>query len=171
MIFLTMTERTIKNLDHQLQSLSWSIGSAGVKAKRIITDRSTRNNRLIYVLWLLALFIFIIILPTWGSESELFLCAAIFDNILGNWSKILRFIYLATVPYLIYSSFRIPFMFLYYVLQIQTQIFLLGEHILQISDIFPNTNNANVTNDVSYQNKINKRLCLFSQQHCDIKRY
>jgi hypothetical protein len=169
MIFLTMVERTLKNLTQQLESLSWSIDSAGVKTKRIITDRSMRTNRMLYVP-LLTLFVVIINLPTWEGERELYLCVAVFDNFVGNWSNIPRFIYLATIPYLVYSSFRIPFMFLYYVLQIQTQIFLLGEHILQISDNVPNTNEGNVTDDVSYQNEINNKLCLFTQQHCDIKR-
>jgi hypothetical protein len=169
MIFLTMTERTIKNLNQQLESLSWSIGSAGVKTKRIITDRSMWKKRMLYVP-LLALFVVIINLPKWEGEKELYLCVAIFDNFVGNWSNIPRFIYLATIPYLVYSSFRMSFLFLYSIIQIQTQIFLLGEHILQISDNVPNTNEGNVTDDVSYQNEINNKLCLFTQQHCDIKR-
>jgi hypothetical protein len=168
MIFFTMMETTLKDLDHQLRSLSWSISSAGVEAKRIITDRSIRNNRIIY-LPLLALIFFIVNLPMWKAGSELYLCVAIFDNIVGNWSNIPRFIYLASIPYVVYSSFRIPFILLYHILQLQTQIFLLGEHILQISNV-PNTNDGNVTDDVSYQNEINKKLCLFTQQHCDIKR-
>ncbi|XP_068900238.1 uncharacterized protein [Tenebrio molitor] len=115
-IYLTTLEKTNEKLNGWLHSISWSIDSSGIKAKQIILDRSTRNNRIYYAL--------------------------------------------------------LPFMLLYAILQTHIQIFLLTEHILHISDNFIDTRNGNIIiDDVLYQDKIKERLCLFTQQHCEIKRF
>jgi hypothetical protein len=171
-IYLTTLEKTNEKLNGWLHSISWSIDSSGIKAKQIILDRSTRNNRIYYALFVLTLLIFIVNLPIGKNENEFYLCVEVFENIFGNWSRIPSFIYFATMSYLVYANFRLPFMLLYAILQTHIQIFLLTEHILHISDNFIDTRNGNIIiDDVLYQDKIKERLCLFTQQHCEIKRY
>jgi uncharacterized membrane protein (GlpM family) len=172
MVYLTGMEKTYEKLERWHQSISWSIDSAGITAKQIILDRSTRNNRIYYALLVLTFFISIVNLPMGENENEFYLCIEVFENIFGNWSKIPYFIYFATMPYLIYANLRLPFILLYAILQTHIQIFLLTEHILHISDNFIDTRNGNIIiDDVLYQDKIKERLCLFTQQHCEIKRY
>jgi hypothetical protein len=144
MVYLTAMEKTYEKLDRCHQSISWSIDSAGIRAKQIILDRSTRNNRIYYALLVLTLIIFIVNFPMGTNENELYLCVEVFENIFGNWSKIPSFIYFATMTYLVYANFRLPFMLLYAILQMHIQIFLLTEHILHISDNFINTRNGNI---------------------------
>jgi hypothetical protein len=77
----------------------------------------------------------VINLLIWGKERELFLSVEVFEYIFGKWSNIPHTIYFPTVPYLAYATFRLSFMLLSCILQVQIQIFLVNEQILQILTI------------------------------------
>jgi hypothetical protein len=170
MIYLAICEKRYSEQSSSFHRFAWSIDSAGLEAKRSILNKSAMSNVINYISLLLTLFITVLNFPIWGNERELFLSVEVFEYIFGNWAKIPHVIYFATVPYLTYTAFRVPFMLLYCILQVQIQIFLVKEHILQISDHSTDSNNLNMIDDVSYQNAIHQRLCQDIRQHYEIKR-
>ncbi|CAH1379849.1 unnamed protein product, partial [Tenebrio molitor] len=170
MIYLAICEKSYNEQSSSFHKFAWSIDSAGLKAKQTILDKAAMSNMINYISLLLAVFSVVINLPIWGKERELFLSVEVFEYIFGKWSKIPYTIYFATVPYLAYATFRLSFMLLYCILQIQIQIFLVNEQILQISDNFTDLNNWDIIDDLSYQNTMHQRLSQNCRQHYEIKR-
>jgi hypothetical protein len=170
MIYVAICEKTYNEQSSSFHKFAWSIDSAGLKAKQTILDKAAMSNMINYISLLLAVFSVVINLPIWGKERELFLSVEVFEYIFGKWSKVPHTIYFATVPYLAYATFRLSFMLLYCILQVQIQIFLVNEQILQISDNFTDFDNLDIIDDLSYQNTIHQRLSQDCRQHYEIKR-
>jgi hypothetical protein len=67
-----------QDLQNQFQEFAWSLGSAGAEVKATILERSTKTNRICYLIMLLWGLAVVILWPVWGDQNELFLYTRVF---------------------------------------------------------------------------------------------
>jgi hypothetical protein len=171
MVFLTVIEKRVATLSIQFSNFAWSLDSAGDNVKSMILENSERNNKMNNIVLLLAASAIVINLPIWADQNELFLFGQVFEYFFGKFSIIPYVIYSATMPYVCYACFRLAFVFLYLILHVQVQVFLLSEGILQISDDFKHLEDLDKIRNVLYQKTMHKKLCFYIQQHCELNRF
>jgi ABC-type transport system substrate-binding protein len=164
---------TYNNQDHQnrFQEFAWSLDSAGAEVKATILERSTKTNRICYLIMLLLGLTVVIIWPVWGDQNKLFLYTQVFEYFFGKWSQIPSNIYFATYSVVCYGSFQLSFVVLYIILQLQVQIILLNQQIMQIGNKFSRLDDWDKTYSVQYQKEISESLQIAIEQHCAIKKY
>jgi hypothetical protein len=171
MIYLTAIEKKVAAGSNQFSNFAWSLDSAGDNVKRMILEKSARNNKINYVVLLSAVFTVFINFPIWADQNELFLCIQVFEHFFDKFSKIPYLVYCATMPYVCYAGFRLTFILLYFIFGVKEQIFLLNESILQISDDFSHLEDFDKIRNVAYQKTMYDRLRFYIRQHCELKRY
>jgi hypothetical protein len=160
-----------QDLQNQFQEFAWSLDSAGAEVKATILERSTKTNRICYLIMLLLGLTVVISWPVWGDQNELFLYTQVFEYFFGKWSQIPSNIYFATYSVVCYGSFQASFLELYIILQLQVQIVLLNQKIMQIGNKFKRLDDWDKTYSVQYQKEISEGLQIAIEQHCAIKKY
>jgi hypothetical protein len=160
-----------QDLQNQFQEFAWSLDSAGAEVKATILERSTKTNRICYLIILLLGLTVVILWPVWDDENELFLYTQVFEYFFGKWSQIPSNIYFATYSVVCYGSFQLSFLELYIILQLQVQIVLLNQKIMQIGNKFRRLDDWDKTYSVQYQKEISEGLQIAIEQHCAIKKY
>jgi hypothetical protein len=111
----------------------WLEDSAGVKARQKIVTNSKIFLKINLVYLSTGLVLSVMMLPIFGDHKEWFLVSIIFEKHFGTWAMILDWIYFSTVPFVIFSSMRLGGALFYATLVFHVQMFLINEHILQIS--------------------------------------
>ncbi|RZC22681.1 hypothetical protein BDFB_011490, partial [Asbolus verrucosus] len=171
MIFLSIFEKNIIDLDSFFTDFAWSIDTAGEVTARNIKSTSVKINRIIYVVLGVNLIIMIIYFPLCGDQSELFIWERVCDHYFGVWSKLFYHIYFATIPSMVYSGVRLGFILIYVIWNMKNQVLLIIAYILKISDDFDDLDDLQKLHSVQYQKAIFKRLCLCIKHHISLKRY
>jgi hypothetical protein len=159
-----------EKLQKRFQVFAWSVDSAGAEVKDTILERSTKTNRICYLIILFLCAAVIINCPVWGDQSELFLFTQVVEYFFGKWLQIPSNIYFATYSIVCYGSFRLPFEMLHIILQLQVQIVLLNRQILQIGDNFNSLDDWDKTYSLQYQKEISETFQFIVEQHSAIKR-
>ncbi|RZC43000.1 hypothetical protein BDFB_010331, partial [Asbolus verrucosus] len=162
-------ENDIVLLANFLLKISWSIDSAGVEIRNLITKKSKTINTFNYVALFLFAFSATILLPVFGDVSELFLCVRVFDEYFGVWSKIPYLFYFSTLHFMFYSAIKLAYLLLHGILNIQIQMLLLGEHILQISSDYDDVDEWQKLYNTAYQKEMYNRLRFCIKQHATLK--
>jgi hypothetical protein len=160
-----------QDLQNRFQEFAWSLDNAGAEVKATILERSTKTNRICYLIMSLLGLAVVIIWPVWGDQNELFLYTQVFEYFFGKWSQIPSNIYFATYSVVCYGSFQLSFVLLYIILQLQVQIVLLNQQIMQIGNKFSRLDDWDKTYSVQYQKEISESLQIAIEQHCAIKKY
>ncbi|RZC37022.1 hypothetical protein BDFB_011628, partial [Asbolus verrucosus] len=171
MIVSIYLEKDILTLKNLFFDIAWSLESAGLKTRNLITKKSTIINAVIYVVFALFVFAAIICQPAFGDESELFLCVRVFREYFGVWMKIPHLLYFSTLPFMYLSSIRLAYVLIYGILQIQMQVTLLDVHILQMSSDFNHLREEEKLYSIVYQTEIYKRLCFCIYHHVALKEF
>jgi hypothetical protein len=171
-LYTTVFMNTYKyeKLQKRFQVFAWSVDSAGAEVKDTILERSTKTNRICYLIILFLCAAVIINCPVWGDQSELFLFTQVVEYFFGKWLQIPSNIYFATYSIVCYGSFRLPFEMLHIILQLQVQIVLLNRQILQIGDNFNSLDDWDKTYSLQYQKEISETFQFIVEQHSAIKR-
>jgi hypothetical protein len=159
-----------ENLKKRFQEFAWSVDSAGAEVKDTILERSTKTNRICYLIILFLCVAVIINCPVLGDQSELFLFTQVVEYFFGKWLQTLSNIYLATYAVVFYGSFRLSFQLLHFILQLEIQIVLLNEQILQVGNNFCRLDDWDKAYSPQYQKEINETFQFFVEQHAAIKR-
>ncbi|RZC42813.1 7tm 6 domain containing protein, partial [Asbolus verrucosus] len=170
MFFSMVVEGDVKTILGQHFNKLWSIDSAGQKGRRIITERSKAIKRFNYVILAYFLFSFVVIWPEFGDHKELFFAKIAFEAYLGLWAKIPCAVFLLTLPVLAYGSFQLCYTLVYSILHMQIQIFLISEHISQISADYDEVDEWAKIHDLNYQETMYKRLRCCIKHHIALKR-
>jgi hypothetical protein len=173
-VFYAVTfDTTYKNQNRldQFQNFAWSLDSAGAEVKSTILEKTTKTNRICYLMMVFLGLAVVINFPVLGDQSELVLCIRVFEYFFGKWSQILSKIYFVTFFVLWYGSLQLSFITLYIILQLQVQIILLNQRIFQIGNNFSRLNDWDKRYSVQYQKDIKESLQLAIKQHCAIIRY
>ncbi|RZC40038.1 7tm 6 domain containing protein, partial [Asbolus verrucosus] len=171
MIVLIFLEKPFLKMQKSVFATARKINSAGERAKAIILKKS--STIMSYNFFAIGLFIFcsIILFPMWSYDyDEILLCPHVLEAFFGNWSKIPYFLYFAGIPFLNFFCMKFSCILLYYASHIQMQIFLLSEHITQISKDFDCVNEWNKIHSVLYQNEMYRRLSFCIQWHVELRR-
>ncbi|KAJ3619794.1 hypothetical protein MTP99_005449 [Tenebrio molitor] len=88
-VFYAVTfDTTYKNQNRldQFQNFAWSLDSAGAEVKSTILEKTTKTNRICYLMMVFLGLAVVINFPVLGDQSELVLCIRVFDR-LNDWDK------------------------------------------------------------------------------------
>jgi hypothetical protein len=170
MIISMPVENKIFHLLGEQKRLFWSINGAGSQARLIILKKASRINCYTYIIYTVLALWSIAMLPVFGSHREWLMIEDVCDQYLGSSSKMISQIIIYCAPFFIYSSFRHCGTLLYNMLQLCLQIFLINEHILQISDDKTLPEKLSLEKRLHHQNQIFKKLRFCIQHHVVVTR-
>ncbi|EFA07457.1 uncharacterized protein LOC103313598 isoform X2 [Tribolium castaneum] len=172
MLFAIFQEHSAIDLTKDILSLFWPIDYCGPRVKEEIVKKATKINRIHYIVLLFAGALGITMFPIWGDQKEWFLCVQVYQHYFGKWSKIPYYVYFFTYPMLAFSSVRLPFMTMYAIVQIRMQVYLLHQHISEISGEYVyDMKNLQILCDQNYQNEIYDKMRLIISHHIMLKRW
>jgi hypothetical protein len=170
MIISMLVENEIFHLLGEQKRLFWSINGAGSQARLIILKKASRINCYTYIIYTVLALWSIAMLPVFGSHREWLMIEEVFDQCLGLSSKMISQIFIYCAPFALYSSFRHYGTLLYSILQLSLQIFLINEHILQISDDKTIPEKLSLAKRLHHQNQTFKKLRFCIQHHVVVTR-
>jgi hypothetical protein len=134
MVFAVILEPKVFELVSDVENSFWSEDSAGLETRQKIVTKSKIFLKMNFVFLSTGLIFAVTMLPIFGDEKDWFLVSIIFEKHFGTWAIILDWIYFSTAPFVVYSSIRLSGTLFYGTLLTHVQMFLINEHILQISD-------------------------------------
>jgi hypothetical protein len=170
MIISMFIENEIFHLLGEQKRLFWSINGAGSQARLIILKKASRINCYTYIIYTVLALWSIAMLPVFGSHREWLMIEEVFDQYLGSSSKMISQIFIYCAPFAFYSSFRHCGTLLYNILPLCLQIFLINEHILQISDDKTIPEKLSLEKRLHHQNQTFKKLRFCIQHHVVVAR-
>jgi hypothetical protein len=170
-MFISMV---LEKMSHYLASeqkrLFWSINSAGPQARLLILMNASQINRFTYLIYGTSVAWSIVLLPVFGSHREWIMVENVFERYFGSSSNILYHMAFYFAPFLIYTSIRHCGSFLYIILQLYLQMFLINQRILQICDDKTVLEKLSFEQRVRHENETFKKLCFCIDHHVVITR-
>jgi hypothetical protein len=170
-MFISMV---LEKMSHYLVSeqkrLFWSINSAGTQARLLILKNASQINRFTYLIYGISVAWSIVLLPVFGSHREWIMVENVFERYFGSSSNILYHMAFYFAPFLIYTSIRHCGSFLYIILQLYLQMFLINQRILQICDDKTVLEKLTFEQRVRHENETFKKLCFCIDHHVVITR-
>lgn len=168
MFIMTLHEANAIDMTKDLLSLFWPIDICGPKVKQDILKNAEKDVRLYYVVLVILGIASLAMCPFWGDQREWVFCIQVYEYYCGQWAIIPYYIYCATAPWLAFSAIRINFIVVYAILQLRMQVFLINQHIAEISVVYEDVKKIE---NLEYQNKIFRKLRLCISHHVILKRW
>jgi hypothetical protein len=165
MLFAIILEPKTFELSSECENKFWSEDSAGVEARQKIGIKSKKFLIINFVFLGICLILSVAMCPIFGDHKEWILISIIFENNFGTWGNILDWIYLSTMPFVLFSSIRLGGALFYTTLALHVQMLLINEHILQISE-----NCENSSDQAIFHTRISQKLRFCIDHHVCIKR-
>jgi hypothetical protein len=165
MIVAILFENITFHLVHERKRLFWSIESAGSQSRHLILKKAARINYYTYIMYTVSAMWSIALLPVFGSHREWIIVEEAFEQYFGSSSKMISQMMFSFAPFAIYSALRHCGTLLYHILQLYLQMFLINQHILQISDDKTILEKLSFEERLHYQNQTFKKLCLCIDHH------
>jgi hypothetical protein len=165
MVFAIILEPKFFEVMSKIENSFWSEDSAGVETRQKIVTKSKIFLKMNFVFLSTWLILSVTMLPIFGDHKEWILASIIFEKHFEAWAIILDWIYFSTVPFVIFSTIRLRGALFYGTLVLHVQMFLINEHILQISD-----SREGASGEASFHCTITQRLRFCIDHHVCIKR-
>jgi hypothetical protein len=165
MVFAIILESKISKLMSKLENNFWSENTAGVEARQKIIAKSKTFLIINFVFLGICLILSVAMFPIFGDHKEWILISVIVENHFETWGIIFDWIIFSTVPFVLFSSIRLSGALFYGTLALQVQMFLINEHILQISDNFENSSDQTI-----FHTRISQKLRFCIDHHVCIKK-
>jgi hypothetical protein len=165
MVFAMILESKISRLMSKLENNFWSENTAGVEARQKVVAKSKTFLIINFVFLGICLILSVAMFPIFGDHKEWILISIIVENHFETWGIIFAWIIFSTVPFVLFSSIRLSGALFYGTLALQVQMFLINEHILQISDNFENSSDQTI-----FHTRISQKLRFCIDHHVCIKK-
>jgi hypothetical protein len=165
MVYAIILEPKLLELKNKCENSFWSEYSAGVEARQKIVTKSKIFLKINFVFLITWLILSVLMLPIFGDHKEWVLVSIIVEKHFGTWAIILDWLYFSTIPFVLFSSIRFTGALLYATLMFHVQMFLINEHILQISDNCEGSNGQ-----ASFHCTISQKLRFCIDHHVCMKR-
>jgi hypothetical protein len=165
MVFAMILESKILRLMSKLENNFWSENTAGVEARQKVVAKSKTFLIINFVFLGICLILSVAMFPIFGDHKEWILISIIVENHFETWGIIFDWIIFSTVPFVLFSSIRLSGALFYGTLALQVQMFLINEHILQISDNFENSSDQTI-----FHTRISQKLRFCIDHHVCTKK-
>ncbi|EFA12265.2 odorant receptor 234 [Tribolium castaneum] len=166
MLFCFIFEKQLLNLLSEAETIFWPPEMITSELPKFIHRTNVLNYFIIAWFGLLGVILF----PVWGDQSEWFLNVWAYKAYFGSWWYIPYNLFYYSQPMAAWTCVRLPFIMMYFSLQIKLQIFLLNQQILEIPKGH-NTNSETAPDDLSYQEAVSQKMCLCISHNVKIKRW
>jgi hypothetical protein len=170
MIFTIILEKKLLEIVEDMDTLFWSIDSAGRETRSFILTKSKRTNLWFYVHCATILVVCFTMCPFCGTHDEWSLAENTFYEYLKPCSKIFYHLHYWSMFFLVFSSFRLCSTIFYDAAVIHSQIILINRRILQVCGDNPGFDKLNIEERIHYQNEIFKTLCCCIEHHVAVTR-
>jgi hypothetical protein len=165
MVFAIIVEPKLFELMSMVENTFWSEDSAGVETRQKIVTKSKIFLKMNFVFLSTWLIVSVTMLPIFGNHKEWVLVSMIFEKHFGTWGIIHDWIYFSIIPFMLFSSIRFGGALFYAILMFHVQMFLINEHILQISNIC-----EDASGEAYFHCTISQKLRFCIDHHICIKR-
>nr|XP_015840247.1 PREDICTED: uncharacterized protein LOC107399081 [Tribolium castaneum] len=145
MLFCFIFEKQLLNLLSEAETIFWPPEMITSELPKFIHRTNVLNYFIIAWFGLLGVILF----PVWGDQSEWFLNVWAYKAYFGSWWYIPYNLFYYSQPMAAWTCVRLPFIMMYFSLQIKLQIFLLNQQILEIPKGH-NTNSETAPDDLSW---------------------